>query len=173
MSSSISVGQEAPNFDLSSTEDVVLMLQDEVVRTSVVLYFFGASLSERIEADLRSLSARRAELGALQTRAMAISPMKLPELKEVQQRLDLSFPLLRDDRDFSRLYGVAAPEDEEEAKPALVLVGPGREILWLANPVVSVGEALPELEKVLKGLPAPTAAYPRSVINRLVDRWVN
>ena len=41
MAKQLSVGDEAPNFDLSTTEGAVLMLCDEVPRNFVVLYFFG------------------------------------------------------------------------------------------------------------------------------------
>ena len=48
----LTVGDEAPDFDLSSTEDVVLMLKDEVPRTPVLLYLFSgpADLQARTEA---------------------------------------------------------------------------------------------------------------------------
>jgi len=36
-----------------------------------------------------------------------------------------------------------------------------------------VEDALAQVEKLLKDLPSPTRSYPKSVINRLVDRWVN
>ena len=49
-------GVEAPNFDLTSTEDVVLMLRDEVPRMAVVLYFFADPGSDRSRQDLQVLA---------------------------------------------------------------------------------------------------------------------
>jgi hypothetical protein len=46
-------------------------------------------------------------------------------------------------------------------------------LLWLANPVASAAEAMAQVEKVLEEEPSPAKSYPKSVINRLVDRIVN
>jgi peroxiredoxin len=161
------VGDEAPNFDLTSTEDVLLMLRDEVPRTAVVLYFFASAGEQRALGDLDALSARRAALAELDAKAMAISPAPLAELKKLQAERRLGFPLLHDDRGFAKAYGV------EPAAPALYLVDRWQKILWLQNPVASVAAALPEIEKLLAKTPPPTALYPKKVINRWIARWVN
>ena len=56
MGGAISIGDEAPNFDLSSTEDALLMLRDEVTRTAIVVYFFTDPASERAQRDLDALN---------------------------------------------------------------------------------------------------------------------
>lgn len=169
----VAIGDTAPNFDLSSTENAVLMLKDEVVRTAVVLYFFAGLESERVRRDLAALNRSLGALAKLSTRVLAVSPVKLDDLKKVQAERKLFFPLLHDDRNFSASYGVVATQEGKPADPALVVVGRRQDVRWLANPVVSVEEALPQVEKLLKDLPSPTRSYPKSVINRLVDRWVN
>jgi peroxiredoxin len=175
------VGDEAPNFDLTSTEDVLLMLRDEVPRTAVVLYFFASPAEPRAVADLDALSARRAALAELDAKAMAISPAPLAELKKLQAERRLGFPLLHDDRGFAKAYGVeprspgaeAPSGTPEPAPPALYVVDRWQKILWLQNPVASVAAALPEIEKLLAKTPPPTALYPKKVINRWIARWVN
>jgi peroxiredoxin len=169
----VSIGDVAPNFDLSSTEDALLMLKDEVVRTAVVVYFFADPASDRVHRDLDALSRRVEALRKLNARILAVSPAKLDELKKLQAERKILFPLLHDDRNFSASYGVSAPEEGRPAEPALVVVGRRQEVKWLANPVVSVGDALPQVEALLKDMPSPTRSYPKSVINRLIDRWVN
>ncbi len=149
------------------------MLKDEVVRTAVVLYFFADLESERVHRDLAALNRRLGALAKLSTRVLAVSPAKLDDLKKAQAGRKLFFPLLHDDRNFSASYGVVATQEGKPADPALVVVGRRQDVRWLANPVVSVEEALPQVEKLLKDLPSPTRSYPKSVINRLVDRWVN
>lgn len=166
------VGDHAPNFDLASTEDVVLMLRDEIPRTAVLLYFFADPGDERARADLEALAARSDDIARAELKVMAISPAKLDALKAVQRELALPFPLLVDDRDFARDYGVRGSE-EEPAAPALVLVDRDQTVLWLANPAPPAAGALGEILAKLKKLPSSTANYPRSVINRLVDLWVN
>ncbi|HEX7181910.1 MAG TPA: redoxin domain-containing protein [Thermoanaerobaculia bacterium] len=169
----ISIGDEAPNFDLSSTEECLLMLRDEVIRTSVVVYFFADPADERARRDLDALNRSLDKLAALRARVMAVSPAKLDDLKKLQVERKLLFPLLHDDRNFSASYGVVAPEEGRPAAPALVLVSRRQRVLWLANPVASVEEALPQVHKVLEDLPSPTKSYPKSVINRGIDWWVN
>jgi peroxiredoxin len=166
------IGDPAPNFDLTSTEDCLLMLRDEVARTAVLLYFFPI-LDDRARADLTALAARHGELLRRDTRVLAISRVKLADLKAVQRELRLPFPLLHDDRNFSAHYGVEAAAEGVEGAPALYVVASGERIAWAANPVAAVAEALPEVESLVKDLPPDTAGYPRSVINRLVDRWVH
>ena len=168
----ISIGDEAPNFDLSSTEGVLLMLRDEVIQVAVVLYFFADPESDRTRRDLDALNRYLPELKKLRARVLAVSPVKLDDLKKLQAERKLLVPLLHDDRNFSAQYGVAAEEGKSPA-PALVVVSRKQRILWLANPVAAVEDALPQVQKLLKGQPSPTASYPRSIVNRLIDRWVN
>jgi len=173
MTGPISIGDEAPNFDLSSTEDALLMLKDEVVRTAIVVYFFADPASERAQRDLAALNGSRAAIEALGARVLGVSPAKLDELKKLQVAGKLRFPLLHDDRNFSAAYGVTAPAEGRTSDPALVLVSRRQKVRWLANPVASVEGAMPEVLKSLKGLPSSTETYQKSVINRWIDRWVN
>jgi peroxiredoxin len=169
----ISIGDEAPNFDLTSTEDALLMLCDEVSQNALVLYFFADPESERSRGDLDALNRGLKDLARQHARVLAISPAKLDDLKKVQVERQLLFPLLHDDRDFSARYGVVAPEEGKTAAPALVVVSRKQRVLWLANPVAAVEDAVPQVAKLLKDQPSPTASYPKKVINRLIDRWVN
>ena len=182
MAQPISIGDDAPNFDLSSTENAVLMLKDELARTAVLLYFFsdvGETGSDRVRRDLEALERQRETLKGLHARILAISPLAVDALRKIQADLKLRFPLLCDDRKFSASYGVvpapAAQEGEEPrpADPALVLVSRRQKVLFLANPIASAAEAMPQIEKLLKDLPRVTKDYPKSVINRWIDRWVN
>ena len=169
----LSIGDVAPNFDLSSTEDAVLMLKDEVVRTALVVYFFADPESERVQSDLDALSRWQEPLRKLAAKVLAVSPAKLDDLKRLQVARQLRFPLLHDDRNFSAAYGVVPAAEGQTAAPALVVVGRRQDVKWLANPVASAAEAMPQVEKLLKDLPSPTRSYPKSVVNRLIDLWVN
>ncbi|HEX3126193.1 MAG TPA: redoxin domain-containing protein [Thermoanaerobaculia bacterium] len=169
----ISIGDEAPNFDLSSTEECLLMLKDEVVRTAVVVYFFADPASERVLRDLDSLNRRLGGLVKMQTRVLAVSPVPLDDLRKLQRERKLLFPLLHDDRNFAAAYGVASSEEGKPYAPALVLVDRRQRVRFLANPVASAEESFSQIEGALKDLPSPTKSYPKSVVNRLIDRWVN
>jgi peroxiredoxin len=87
----ISIGDVAPNFDLSSTEDAVLMLKDEVIRTALVIYFFADPESERVRRDLDALSRWQEPLRKLSAKVLAISPAKLDDLKRLQVSRKLLF----------------------------------------------------------------------------------
>lgn len=169
----ISIGDEAPNFDLSSTEECLLMLKDEVVRTAVVVYFFANPADERVLRDLDALSRRREALVKSAVRILAVSPTPLDDLKKLQRERKLLFPLLHDDRGFSAAYGVTAPEEGRPAAPALVVVDRRQRLRFIANPVASVEDSMAQVESAIKDLPSPTKSYPKTVINRLIDRWVN
>ena len=169
----ISIGDEAPNFDLSSTEDALLMLKDEVTRTALVVYFFANPADERVLRDLEALNARRNALVKLQVRILAVSPTPLDDLRKLQRERKLLFPLLHDDRNFSAAYGVVAPEEGRPAAPALVVVDRRQRLRFIANPVASVEDSMAQVESSIKDLPSPTKSYPKAVINRFIDRWVN
>jgi peroxiredoxin len=169
----ISIGDEAPNFDLSSTEDALLMLKDEVVRTAMVVYFFGSPTDERALRDLDTLNRRLDALARLRVRVLAVSPAPLDDLRKLQRERKLLFPLLHDDRSFSAAYGVSSSEEGRPFAPALVVVDRRQRIRFIANPVASVEESMPQVESALKDLPSPTKSYPKSIVNRWIDRWVN
>jgi hypothetical protein len=103
MADRISIGDQAPNFDLTSTEGSLLMLRDEVPRTAVVLYFFSDPASERTRRDLQALGAKKQDLKKLHAKALAVSRAELLSLQKLQAELKLPFPLLHDDRDFGPL----------------------------------------------------------------------
>ena len=169
----ISIDDEAPDFDLSSTEDALLTLRDEVPRSSVVLYFFRDPESERVRSDLAELAAARDSLGRSHVKVLAVAPAKLPVLKTLQVELGLPFALLRDDRDFLERYGLEALEEGQADSPALYLVNRKQVVIWLENPLTSMTAALVAVGAALKSQGSPTSGYPASVINRLVDNWVN
>ena len=172
MADKLKIGQYAPDFDLTSTEDALLMLRDEVPRMFVVLYFFGDPAQERLRADLEVLAKRRDELLAQHTVILGISGTKMPALKQTQKDLHLLFPLLNDDRNFAASYGIE-PVEDAELDPGLFLVGRDQEILWEANPVSSVDAGLQEILATVGRQPSLVPNMPSAVVNRVVDWWVN
>ncbi len=169
----LEIGQEAPNFDLTSTADALLMLRDEVARTALLLYFFPAPDAPGVRADLAALATARERLAAGKTRCLAISRAPLAALAAVQRELRLPFPLLHDDRDFSARYGVAAPEEGAPTPRALCLVGRDQRVRWLACPTADVAAELPRIAAALATPGPPLRAYPRKIVNRFIDRSVN
>jgi peroxiredoxin len=168
----LEVGDLAPDFDLASTEDVILMLKDEVPRTPVLLYVFAGAQDEQARADLAEIERRRTALLERRAKILAASPAPLPELKKLQADLRLHFPVLADDRGFTKGYGLDGAEGKAPP-PALYLIGRDLRVLWRERPVMAIGAALGAVEKLLGGQPSSAAGYPRRVINRWIDRWVH
>ncbi len=168
----LATGDEAPNFDLTSTEDVVLMLCDEVSRTAVLLCFFDADAESSREA-LAALGGAWSRLGRHRARAFGIAKAKPEALKQLQAELALPFPLLSDDRGFAAHYGVEPAGEGDSPPPALFLVDRRQRIAWAANPAPAMAEALAAVDRVLGSLPGSASNYPKSVVNRVVNWWVN
>jgi peroxiredoxin len=164
MATEITVGDQAPNFDLTSTEGVVLMLHDEVPRMQVLLYFFENPGSA--ESDLEELSTSSAKLSGKGIKVIAVSTAPLEELSDTQQKLALTYPLLHDDRALSQAYGA-------DSSTVLALVDRNRQIALLDRHPVDLRSSLAALLGGGSSLRESTTNYPKSVINRLVDRWVN
>ena len=173
MKRTVTEGDLAPNFDLTSTEDVLLMLRDEVPRTAVLLYFFGDPGDPSTRRDLVALGREHSFFKIRFTNILVVSPAVLDELKEVQRDLKLPFPLLHDDRDLASDYGIEAATEEAPQAPALFLVNHQQSILWMANPAGSVEDGLTEIARLVRGLPKSTVNYPRRATNFLVDWWVH
>lgn len=160
------LGAGAPNFDLASTEGVVIMLRDEVPRSGVVLYLFSGDADEQVEKDLLALEAKRASIASSSSRILALSNLELDALAGLQARLGLGYPLLHDDREFLIAYGVS----EQGGNRALFLVGHDETIRWTARPLDTVESAIDGLLAALAALPRSTANYPKSILNWLIDR---
>jgi len=173
MAKTLSVGDSAPNFDLTSTEDVVLMLRDEVPRTAVVLFFCHDVKDEGVQSDLVALGRWRDKLMNERAKIMVVSAAKMPALKSVQVDLKLRFPLLADDRKFSLAYGVEAPGEDETPRSALFVIDRQQRVAWVSNPVLGVEASMGEVQATIKGLQSTTENYPKSVVNRLIDYWVH
>ncbi len=162
------IGQTAPNFDLSSTEGVLLMLRDECVHTAIVLYVAPA-LSDRTRTDLQALESASEDLAKRRARPLAMFKAPMPELMTAQRELGLHFPLLTDDRAFLAAYGVESDAGEE---PALYMIDRSQVIRWRANPAGSIASSVQEIRAALKAGAPGSGSYPRQVINRVVERWV-
>lgn len=192
----LAIGADAPDFDLTSTEDVLLMLRDEVPRTALVLYVFLES-DDATRADLEALAAEVPRWAEQGIRILAMAPVKVAKLKQLQAELNLPFPLLEDDRDFCARYGVSAPpepaetddaegeaDDAEAAVPTpeeaanfvdrrLVLVNRQGKVAWFSDPRDGLDDTLTDLKKSRATKEARLGNYPGQVINRLVSWWVN
>lgn len=139
---------------------------------AVVLYFFGDPADDGVRQDLTTLADSQDLLAEKRTVILGVSRTKIAALKQVQKELALRFPLLSDDRKFGASYGIEAPEEGEPA-PALFLVDRDQKIRWQANPATAVEAGIEEIISVLNRQPSQTYHYPSSVVNRVVDWWIN
>ena len=166
MAIDLRVGDPAPNFDLTSTENVVLMLRDEVPRGQVLLYFFDGVPGAT--EQLAELARAAAELAGKGIRILGVSQASLEDLAAVQQQDKLPFPLLHDDRELSRLYGAGSGEG-----PVAVLVDHDQRVAMVERQSRDLSGSVSSFLAERGKRRDSTANYPKSVINRLVDRWVS
>ncbi len=164
----LSIDAPAPDFDLTSTEDVLLMLRDEVPRNAVLLYVFS-EIDDAARDDLSALSALVPDWGAKNLRVMALAPVKVAQLKQLQQELQLAFPLLEDDRDFCARYGVG----EEASARRLVLVDRHGKVGWETDSWSDISSLSGEITANGAVKETTLVNYPGKVVNRLVNWWVN
>ena len=129
----LAAGDRAPDFDLASTEDAVLMLRDEVPRSPVLLFFFGDPEAADVRRDLAALAARCDEWARHGLKVLGISPAKLDGLKAVQRELALPFPLLTDDRGFAAAYGRALDRSRPARSRHSTLRRSGRSLMVLRS----------------------------------------
>ena len=166
MAIDLTVGDPAPNFDLTSTANAVLMLRDEVPRVQVLLYFFDG-VSEAI-GPLEELARNTAELAARGVKILGVSESSLEELAAVQQRARLPFPLLHDDRELSKLYGAGSGEG-----PVAAFVDHHQCIARIERQPADLGELISSFLAERGKRSDSTVNYPTSVITRLVNRWAS
>ncbi len=144
------------------------MLRDEVPRNAMVLYVFLED-DDSTRADLQVLGESVSGWAAKGIRVMALAPLKLPVLKQLQAELQLPFPLLADDRDFCAQYGV----DPEATGRRLVVVNRHCQVAWIADPWTDIVEAITAMKAAGLDKESALTNYPGKVINRLVSWWVN
>lgn len=164
----ISVGADAPDFDLTSTEDVLLMLRDEVPRTPVILYVF-LEIDDAAREDLEELAAAVPKWTESGLRVLAMAPVKVARLKQLQAELELPFPLLEDDRDFCERYGVSS----ESTDRRLVVIDRHSKVHWHSDQWSGLKQALAEVKRSRPDKQPRLINYPGQVVNKLVNWWVN
>lgn len=102
----------APDFSLPSTDGNIISLKDSLSDDFLALCFFSSSSDNRIRAILSELNGELPKsMSGYGYNVIAISPEKIHRLSELKNGLDLSFPLLSDERmNVCRRYYVADSE---------------------------------------------------------------
>ena len=102
-----SVGQPAPNFTLTSTEDKDVTLSDFKGKQTVVLYFYPRDDTPGCTAEACSFRDLRAMFNEQGAEILGVSPDTVKSHKKFQQKFHLTFPLLADpDHAVADQYGV-------------------------------------------------------------------
>lgn len=102
------VGQCAPDFELPDLQGHLFSLQEHLTRGALVLNFFPGSWGPYSSLQLSALQQIQPLLHEWGASLVAITPQQHRLNLLLQQRLGLTFPLLRDfDNQVARQYGVA------------------------------------------------------------------
>jgi peroxiredoxin len=111
MSTTLKVGDTAPDFTLPSTSGKPVTLADFRGKKTVVLAFFPAAFTGGCTAEMQKYQLGADKFQTGETQVFGISEDNSPSQKEFAAKLNLAFPLLSDfaDRYVATEYGVLIP----------------------------------------------------------------
>jgi peroxiredoxin len=112
MSSTLKVGDTAPDFTLPSTSGEKVKLSDFRGQKNVVLAFFPAAFTGGCTKEMQAYQLNLDKFKGSDTAVFGVSTDFTPSQKAFAEKLGLQFPLLSDflDREVSKKYGVLMPE---------------------------------------------------------------
>src|SRR5277367_3720310 len=108
MSTTLKVGDQAPDFTLPSTEGKPVKLSDYRGKKTVVLAFFPAAFTGGCTTEMQTYQFGISKFEGADTQVFGVSTDNTPSQREFATKLKLSFPLLSDflDRKVATAYGV-------------------------------------------------------------------
>jgi thioredoxin-dependent peroxiredoxin len=111
-SSTLKVGDKAPDFTLPSTEGGTVHLSDYIGKGTVVVAFFPAAFTGGCTNEMKNYKASMQKFEDSGAKVFGVSTDNSPSQKAFAASLGLNFPLLSDfvDRKVSQEYGVFIPK---------------------------------------------------------------
>lgn len=111
-SSTLKVGDKAPDFTLPSTEGGKVHLSDVLGKGTVVVAFFPAAFTGGCTQEMKNYQASMQKFVDSGAKVYGVSTDNTPSQKVFANQLNLQFALLSDfvDRKMSQDYGVFLPE---------------------------------------------------------------
>ena len=111
-SSTLKVGDKAPDFTLPSTEGGTVHLSDFIGKSTVVVAFFPAAFTGGCTNEMKNYQASMQKFQESGAKVFGVSTDNTPSQKAFAASLGVSFPILSDfiDRKVSQAYGVYLPE---------------------------------------------------------------
>jgi len=111
-STTLKVGDSAPDFTLPSTAGKPVKLSDFKGKKNVVLAFFPAAFTGGCTKEMQAYQLGGTKFEANDTQVFGVSTDNTPSQKEFAKQLSLTFPLLSDfaERKVSKDYGVLKQE---------------------------------------------------------------
>jgi peroxiredoxin len=108
MSTTLKVGDMAPDFELPSTDGKPVKLSDFRGKKTVVLAFFPAAFTGGCTKEMQTYQLGITKFEGTGSQIFGISTDNSPSQKEFAKSLNLTFPLLSDflDRKVATAYGV-------------------------------------------------------------------
>ena len=100
------VGQSAPDFSLQNQRGETVALSDFRGKKNVVVYFYPKAMTPGCTVQACGIRDTKAELEALDTVVVGISPDPYPRLARFEEKQELNFDLLSDeDHAVTESYG--------------------------------------------------------------------
>jgi len=110
-STTLKVGDTAPDFMLPSTAGKPVKLSDYKGKKNVVLAFFPAAFTGGCTKEMQAYQLGGTKFEANDTQVFGVSTDNTPSQKEFAKQLNVTFPILSDfaERKVSQDYGVLIP----------------------------------------------------------------
>lgn len=100
------IGKKAPDFKLQNQEGEIVSLADFKGKKNVALYFYPKAMTPGCTTQACGIRDSKAELEALDTVVLGVSPDPYPRLAKFIEKQELNFDLLSDeDHAIADAYG--------------------------------------------------------------------
>lgn len=128
MSSTLKVGDMAPDFTLPSTAGGKVSLSDFHGKKTVVIAFFPAAFTGGCTKEMQTYGLGIDKFTNSDAMVFGVSTDNTPSQKEFAKKLDLTFPILSDfkDRKVSEEYGVLIKDVGVDSRVTFVISPEGK-----------------------------------------------
>lgn len=128
MSTTLKVGDTAPDFTLPSTQGKPVKLSDFKGKKNVVLAFFPAAFTGGCTKEMQAYQLDVSKFEGNDTQVFGVSTDNTPSQKEFATKLGVSFPILSDfaTRKISTEYGVLIPDKGMDNRVTFVIDKEGK-----------------------------------------------
>ena len=139
--STLKVGDQAPDFTLPATTGGKVKLSDYQGKKNVVLAFFPGAFTAGCTKEMTAYQLDYAKFEGTETQVFGVSTDNTPSQGAFAEKLGVAFPLLSDfvDRHVSMAYGVFNPERAMDTRVTFIIDKTGKIVYMEQGKVDTLG----------------------------------